>query len=69
VPSGPCLCGRSSHGGPPRPRFSLIATPPISPHIMSRSGMEKVNSANFALWGFSEVPHRTGAVQNESCDR
>jgi hypothetical protein len=55
VPSCPCLCGRRSHGGPPRPRFSLIATPPISPHIMSRSGMEKVNSANFAFWGFSEV--------------
>jgi hypothetical protein len=30
VPSGPCLCGRRSQGGPPRPRFSLIANPPIS---------------------------------------
>ena len=29
MPSGPCLCGLCFRGGPPRPRFCVIVTPPI----------------------------------------
>ena len=30
MPSGPCLCGSYPRDGSPRPRFSVIVTPPIA---------------------------------------